>query len=379
MNTYTISQKPKNKHLEFHHYEYIINEIIRFTAENKGHKRNIGKTQFIKNIANTIGTSVSNIYSIINDASISVRDTHLNEHIELSALAAFEKRSKNHKIPNNSKLVKAHDFIMLVEDEMKSNRLSSVDETIHHLILHKSDMIRGMQTISTKTFYNYIHGGKVAIKPIDLPRMMRRKNQKNWKTYIPKRQKGTSITERPESVESREEFGHWEGDLVTGPRDGQNGAYLTLIERKTRFYYMLPITSKSSKKVYMQINRLNKFYGDDFKNIFKSITFDNGSEFARWKDMERKPGTKKKRTNIYFGRPYHSCDRASNENCNGLVRYFVKKGTEINTIEKRKTTEINDKINQKKRKILGYLPAEQLFLKELAKIGVTKNTIFYKD
>ena len=183
MNTYTISQKTKNKHLKFHHYEYIINEIIRFTAENKGHKRNTGKTKFIKNIANTIGTSVSNIYSIINDASISVRDTHLNEHIELSALAAFEKRSKNHKIPNNSKLVKAHDFIMLVEDEMKSNRLSSVDETIHHLILHKSDMIRGMQTISTKTFYNYIHGGKVAIKPIDLTRMMRRKNQKNWKTY----------------------------------------------------------------------------------------------------------------------------------------------------------------------------------------------------
>ena len=379
MNTFTISQKSKNKHLQFFHYEFIVNELIRFNALHSGHKRNIGKTQFIHYLADSVGTSVSNVYSIIKDATITVRDTYLNERTELSALAAFEKRSKNHKIPNNSKLVKAHDFITLVENEMKSNRLSSVDETINYLRLHEKDKIKNMVTVSTKTFYNYIHEGKVSIKPIDLPRMLRRKTKKNWKTYIPKRQKGTSIMERPESVDTREEFGHWEGDLVTGPRDGQNGAYLTLIERKTRFYYMIPITSKSSKKVYMQINKLHKFYGDDFKKIFRSITFDNGNEFARWKDMEKKPGSKEQRTKIYFGRPYHSCDRASNENCNGLIRYFIKKGTDINTIDKEKTLDINQKINQKKRKILGYLPAEQLFVKELAKIGITKNTIFYKN
>lgn len=276
-------------------------------------------------MADSVGTSVSNVYSIIKNATITVKHTHLIEHTELSALAAFEKRSKNHKIPNNSKLVRAHDFISLVEDELKSNRLSSIDETINYLRLHEKDKIKDMVTVSTKTFYNYIHEGKVSIKPIDLPRMLRRKTKKNWKTYIPKRQKGTSITERPESVDTREEFGHWEGDLVTGPRDGQNGAYLTLIERKTRFYYMIPITSKSSKKVYMQINKLHKFYGDNFKKIFKSITFDNGFEFTRWKDMEKKSRSKEQRTKIYFGRPYHSCDRASNENCNGLIRYFIKK------------------------------------------------------
>lgn len=378
MNSITISQKVKNKHLEFYHYEYLINSLIKFNTQHSS-KRNIGKTQFIKTLANDIGTSVSNIYSIIHDATIIIKDTHLNEHIELSASAAFAKRSKNHKIPNNSKLEKAHDFISLVEEEMKSNKLSSVDETINYLIIHKKDVIKNMETVSTKTFYNYIHAGNVSIKPIDLPRMTSRKQKKNWKTYIPKRQKGTSITERPESIESREEFGHWEGDLVTGPRDGQNGAYLTLLERKTRFYYMIPITSKSSKKVYMQINKLNKFYGDAFKDIFKSITFDNGSEFSRWKDMEKKPGSKEQRTTIYFGRPYHSCDRASNENCNGLVRYFIKKGTDINTISKETTIYINDKINQKKRKILGYLPSEKLFLDELSKINVTKNMIFYKS
>ena len=374
----SISQKTKNKHLDFSHYEYIINSLIMFNASYSG-KRNIGKTQFIKNLALDVGTSVSNIYSIIKDATVSIRDTHLNKHFELSALAAFQKRSKNHKIPNNSKFDKATDFISLVENEIKSNKLSSIDETINYLIIHQRDKINDMETVSTKTFYNYVHQGKTSIKPIDLPRMVRRKTKKNWKTYIPKRQKGVSITERPESVDSREAFGHWEGDLVTGPRDGQNGAYLTLLERKTRFYYMIPISSKSSKKVYMQINKLHKFYGDSFKDIFKSITFDNGSEFSRWKDMEVNPNTKEKRTKIYFGRPYHSCDRASNENCNGLIRYFIQKGTDINTIDKKTSIDINNKINQKKRKILGYLPAEKLFLDELAKLNVTENTIFYKN
>lgn len=66
-------------------------------------------------------------------------------------MAAFQIRSKNHKLSNNSKLHKAKTFIHMVEEEMKSNRLSSVDDTIHYLTLHKN-----MTSIFTKTFYHYI-------------------------------------------------------------------------------------------------------------------------------------------------------------------------------------------------------------------------------
>ena len=69
--------------------------------------------------------------------------------------------------------------------------------------------------------------------------------------------------------------------------------------------------------------------------------------------------------------------QSNNKNCNGLVRYFIKKRTDINTISKKTTTDINNKINQKKRKILGYLPAEKLFLDELAKLNVIENTILF--
>ena len=71
--------------------------MLCFNAENNGLRRHIGKNHFIKNIANAVGTLVSNIYSIM-----TVRDTNLNEHIELYSLTAFEKRSKNHKVPNHS-------------------------------------------------------------------------------------------------------------------------------------------------------------------------------------------------------------------------------------------------------------------------------------
>ena len=189
MNSINISQKAKNKHLNFSHYEFIINSLIQFNASHPG-KRNIGKTQFIKELASTVGTTVSNVYSIIKDATITIKDTHLKIHYELSAMAAFEKRSKIHKIPNNSKFEKVEDFISLVEQEIELNRLFSIDETINYLRIHQPDRIKIMVSVSIKTLYNYVHQGRTSIKPIDLPRMVRRKTKKNWKTHIPKRQKG---------------------------------------------------------------------------------------------------------------------------------------------------------------------------------------------
>ena len=189
MNSINISQKAKNKHLNFSHYEFIINSLIQFNASHPG-KRNIGKTQFIRELASTVGTTVSNVYSIIKDATITIKDIHLKIHYELSAMAAFEKRSKIHKIPNNSKFEKVEDFISLVEQEIELNRLFSIDETINYLRIHQPDRIKIMVSVSIKTLYNYVHQGRTSIKPIDLPRMVRRKTKKNWKTHIPKRQKG---------------------------------------------------------------------------------------------------------------------------------------------------------------------------------------------
>ena len=376
--SYFIQTSQKNKHLSFEHYEYIVHVVMKHELAHKGKKRNTGRTALIKKLALEVGTTVSNIYTILHAAKVTVLDTNLIEHTDYSSIAAFNRRTRHLRVSNNSKLEKAKPFIDMVIKEVKTNKLSSIDETINYLKLHEPDKLEGLETVCTKTMYNYVHQHKIDLKKIDLPRMVRfRKSAAKYKSYIPKRQKGTSIDHRPFDMDDRSEFGHWEGDLVTGPRDGVNGAFFTLIERKTRFYLMIPIKNKKAKSVYMQFNRLHKFYGDAFKNIFKSITFDNGSEFARYADIEKKPGTSSQRTKVYFAHPYRSCERGSNENCNGLIRRFIKKGTDINTIPKSKVIDINNKINRKKRKINNYLPSEQLFLDELAKLNVTEHTIFY--
>lgn len=156
-------------------------------------------------------------------------------------------KRKQRKPSNHSKLDSAKEFIDMVVTKVKESRFNSIDETIHDFILNRADEIKGLKTVCTKTMYNYVHAAKIDLKPIELPRMVRRKPTKSYKTYTPKAQRGDSIDNRPFEPEDRSEFGNWEGDLVTGPRDGQNGAFLTLIERKTRFYYMIPIKSKIQK------------------------------------------------------------------------------------------------------------------------------------
>jgi len=372
-----ITKKQKNKHSNISHYEYIISCVSKHYLENKGKIRNTGRTSLIFNLAKELGISKSTIYTIINDSKITVMTSNLVHKNEMSASAAFSKRSKRRFSSNNRKVEKSKAFTDLVCKEVKENKLASIDETINDLILNRSNEIINYTTICTKTFYNYVHAGLVPLKPIDLPRTVQRKKSINYKTYLNKRQKGVSITERPFLPEDRSIFGHWEGDLVTGPRDGQSGALLTLIERKTRMYYTIPITTKSSKQVYMAINKLHKLFGDNFSKIFKSITFDNGSEFSRYKDIEFKPGSKIKRTTVYFARPYRSCDRGSNEAANQLVRYFIKKGTDINTISHQFILNMNQLINNKKRRLHGYKSSISLFIKELNLINVSNQLNLY--
>lgn len=181
--------------------------------------------------------------------------------------------------------------------------------------------------------------------------------EEKYKQYTAKDSRGRSILDKPESINARKEFGHWEGDLVIGPRDRENGAYLTLIERTTRFYLMIPVRNKKQRTVTDALVEYSKSH-PTFMKACRSITFDNGIEFGLWREVEERLGIM-----MYFGRPYHSCNRGSNENCNGLVRRFVRKGTDINGIDAETTRQINREINGKRRRLLGYESAEASFSK----------------
>ena len=380
MNTITITQKATNKHLERHQIEYVINSIRDFENENKNKKRNTGKTEFMNRLAHEVGTARSNVYRIRELARVELIDSSLKPYMTYSVEAVVNRFKEGRARPNSLKIDKAGEFIDEVIGMVKKKHkggdcrydLTSIDEAVNSLIIDHPDRYPEGCRVCTKTVYNYVHRRLISLRPIDLPRMssLKRSGHVNKdKLPLSKRQKGISIDQRPD-ISDRSEFGHWECDLVTGPRDGKRGAYFTLIERKTREYIMMPITSKSAENVLECINRLHDHFGMHFSSVFRSLTFDNGNEFALWREIETDPSNGEKRTSVYFAHPYCSYERGSNENCNGLIRRFIKKGTDVNKISKDITMKINKCINSKRRKILQYVSSESLFINNLVQLGI---------
>lgn len=389
MNTITITQKAANKHLEYHQIEYVINSIRDFEIQNKDKKRNIGKTEFMKKLASNVGTTLSNIYRLRGLAEVELIDSDLKPYKTYSVEAVVNRFKDGSARPNSLKIDKAGEFIDEVIRMVKKKHkggdcrydLTSIDEAVNTLVINHPDRYPEECRVCTKTIYNYVHRRLISLKPIDLPRMssLKRSGHVNKdKLPLSKRQKGISIDQRPD-ISDRSEFGHWECDLVTGPRDGKRGAYFTLIERKTREYIMMPITSKSAENVLECVNRLHDHFGVHFSSVFRSLTFDNGNEFALWREMETDPYNGEKRTSVYFAHPYCSYERGSNENCNGFIRRFIKKGTDVNKISKDITMKINKCINSKRRKIHQYASSESLFIENLVQLGVPASKANFYD
>ena len=213
--------------------------------------------------------------------------------------------------------------------------------------------------VCTKTLYRYIDLGICGVKNIDLPMKMRL-NTKKRRSRQNKRILGQSIEERPLNVEQREEFGHWEIDTVIGKKS-QDAALLTLTERKTRKELIVKLSSKSSEAVSKAIADLREDYGSRFSQVFKTITADNGSEFA-----ELGMSVKDEKTEVYFTHPYTSCERGTNERHNGLIRRFIPKGKAISEVSDATIVYVEDWCNQLPRKILGFRTPEECFREELS-------------
>ena len=363
MNTidYTTT-KQKNKHLSLEDYDYIQAEYNYF-INSKVKKES--KLSFMKSLAKRVNTCLSNLYKIINDGMVKLLATDYSTRIEFSSQAAFNTR-KNY-VPNNYKIGKANEFINLVIERFKKMKgLESIETIINDLKINHTSLIKNMETVNVKTFYNYVNKGLLPIKPIDLPIAAKRKKRPEKKKY--KHIKGTSIDQRPSYINERTEFGHWEGDTVIGIKNKKDSALFTLVERKTRYLITIKVKDKGADSIYRAINKLEKEYGDRFSKIFKSITFDNGVEFSRFKDIEIKKGSKVKRTTVYFAHPYSSWERGSNERHNKFLRVFVKKGTPINNYSKSFIDYANRMINIMHKKVLNYKSSLSLYNLELSKL-----------
>jgi len=205
-----------------------------------------------------------------------------------------------------------------------------------------------------KTIYNYIDRGQLGVRNIDLMLKVRLKPKKR-QVNQQKRILGKSIELRPPEVNSRQEFGHWEGDTVVG-KDNKS-AILTLVERKTNKGFILSLKDKSASSVMAAFKILKEL--PSYSQLFKSITFDNGSEFADCHLLENE------NLQIYFAHPYSAYERPVNENYNGIIRRYIPKGMDMNIYTQIDLNRINNQIDSLPRKKYNFKTAEMMFNFEL--------------
>lgn len=211
---------------------------------------------------------------------------------------------------------------------------------------------------SVKSMYNWIDKGLMKTKNIDLVLKLKRKtNKNNKKNRKNKMALGESIETRPKEIETREGFGDWEIDTVIGSKKKTDPVLLTLTERKTRYELIIKIDSKTNKAVEEGLSFL-KYKNPLKEQVFKTITSDNGLEFSSLTKICEY-------VKIYYCHPYSSYERGTSENQHKLIRRFIKKGEEIGKYTDRQIERIMNWMNDYPRKILGYMTAEEAFIKEL--------------
>jgi IS30 family transposase len=159
-----------------------------------------------------------------------------------------------------------------------------------------------------------------------------------------------SIRERPASVEDRAVPGHWEGDLIIGARSSQ---IATLVERHSRYVMLAKLGGKDSQTVVDALIERVKKLPD---NLMRTLTWDRGTELAQHARF-----TVATDVQVYFCDPRSPWQRGTNENTNGLLRYYLKRTDDLSRYTQQQLDEIAMKLNTRPRETLGFeSPAERL-------------------
>lgn len=256
------------------------------------------------------------------------------------------------------KLGNDYDFVRYVEKRVCVDKLSpgAVCGEIRRKRLFRT-------VISKTTMYRYIAQGLfMGISSEHLPFGQRKKHYR--KTVAKRPPKGTSIERRPADVLLRNEFGHWEMDCVVGKQDTRN-VLLVLTERLTRYEIIMKMPNRKAATVVQCLDKLERRYGKRFQTLFKSITIDNGSEFADFAGLEKSVygGT---RTAVYYCHPYTSCERGSNERINRDIRRQFPKGTDFSKVTDKRVREVAEWVNAYPREIFGFSTSAEAFASAVA-------------
>lgn len=229
-------------------------------------------------------------------------------------------------------------------------------EQIAGWLKHRQSALR---PVSHETIYAWLYQGRQKREKLwkFLPRHKRkrglRKVRKTCGSRIPRR---IPIQKRPKAVEKRKQFGHFEGDLMAFQRNTQH--LLVVQERKSRFILSQPLLSKRAVDTAQTIINLLEALPVKAR---RTITFDNGGEFAAHQDITKRCGTK-----AFFCDPYASWQKGSIEHTNGRLRRDLPRKTDLKAMTKENFDETIDNYNDTPRKCLNWLTPHEVFLKNLA-------------
>lgn len=213
--------------------------------------------------------------------------------------------------------------------------------------------LNGRFAISHETIYkrirlNKVQGGDEYKELRIMPKARRKhRNSADSRGILPGKR---HISKRPAAVEARKQLGHWEGDTVIG-RD-RHHCILTLVERASG----LAIIKKLESRTAAEVNRAAADAIREYEGNFKTLTLDNGTEFHGYKDLEEEFSLK-----CYFATPYHSWERGSNENLNGLIRQYLPKGVCMQEVTQTYCDAMGHRLNSRPRKRYGYRTPQAVY------------------
>lgn len=222
------------------------------------------------------------------------------------------------------------------------------------ILLYPNDMT---MHISHETIYSYIYvlpRGRLKRRLISaLRRSHRHRRKQNGSRHnCGAIQDYLSIEERPKEAASRIIPGHWEGDMIIGPRNAS--AIGTLVERTTRMVFLVKLNNQDA-------NTVRKAFAEEFRRLprglKRTLTYDQGKEMAQHQLF-----TKETQITVYFAHPHAPWERGTNENTNSLIRQYFPSGTDFNKISVNRLKEVQDELNDRPRKTLGfYTPHEKFY------------------
>lgn len=214
----------------------------------------------------------------------------------------------------------------------------------------------GTLEISHETIYKHVWADKHAGG--SLHRLLRQKTKKHRKRYATKERRGRlegkrHIAERSIGARTRRQFGHWEIDTVHG--SGRDSV-VTVVERKTGIVLIGKLPNLTVDALNNRLVKLIRTFERKHGPAFRTLTADNGTEFHGFERVEQRTGAR-----FYFATPYHSWERGTNENTNGLIRQYLPKRTSLASVTQAECNAIAHRLNSRPRKRYDFAtPFERL-------------------